>query len=629
MRHPRTAPTARAGAAALAAAAIASLVAGCESDQDPATKAATSFLAAWADGDARKAASYTDDPKTAEAELTRLGNELALEKAQFTPGEKEDGKKEGRARVPFRARLTLGGAGTWTYGSGAEVRKSGDGWKVHFAPSVLHPALDQPFMRLVRERELPRRAGILAADGTNLAPEGSVWNIRIWPAELSDPDRAYRALKNPALGTEIDTEALKSRVDAAKPNQAVPVITLRDAVYRKVREDLLPIPGFQFYERPRAVATTARPLIGTVQPATDRTLKNAGANAEDTDEVGTAGLQYRYQKQLAGRPSITVRAVNEVEEAGPPLYRSPAKAGKPVRTTIDPDTQAAAEKALAKVKKKAALVALRPADGAVLAVANTPDSAENRAFSGRYAPGSTFKVVTTAALLRSGVGPDSTVPCPRTVSAGGRAFQNQDEFGLPPGTTFRKDFAQSCNTAFIGLADRLGDGGLARAAGQFGIGGTWDVGAATFDGSVPEATTAEEKAASMIGQGRVEASPLVMASVAATVRSGAFRQPVLVPGAVKARHRTTNALDPDVVRQLRTLMGAVVTEGSGTALRGISGSPAAKTGTAEFGTENPPRTHAWMIGYRGDLAFAILVEDGGSGGKDAGPLASAFLRGLD
>ncbi|MEU6082387.1 penicillin-binding transpeptidase domain-containing protein [Streptomyces sp. NPDC047108] len=629
MRHPRTAPAVRAGAAALAVAAIASLAAGCDADQDPATKAAASFLAAWADGDTKKAASYTDDPSTAEAELTRLWRELGLKKAQFTPGQKKDGSKEGTARVPFRVRLTLGGAGTWAYGSGAEVRKSGDEWKVHFAPSVLHPALDEPFMRLVRERELPRRAGILAADGKNLAPEGSVWNIRIWPAKLSDPDRAYRALKNPDLGTEIDTGALKSRVKAAKPDQAVPVITLRDDVYRKVREDLLPIPGFQFYEHPRAVATTARPLIGTVQPATDRTLTHAGPYAEGTDEVGTSGLQYRYQRQLAGRPSVVVRAVNEVEEAGRPLYRSPAKPGKPVRTTIDPDTQAAAEKALAKVRKKAALVALRPANGEILAVANTPDSAENRAFGGRYAPGSTFKVVTTAALLRSGVKPTSTVPCPRTVTAGGRAFQNQDEFGLPSGTTFRKDFAQSCNTAFIGLADRLGDGGLAETAGQFGIGGTWDVGAATFDGSVPEATTDEEKAASMIGQGRVEASPLVMASVAATVRSGSFAQPVLVPDAVKTRHRTTKALDPAVVRQLRSLMGAVVTEGSGSALRGISGRPAAKTGTAEFGTRNPPRTHAWMIGYRGDLAFAVLVEDGGSGGKDAGPVAAAFLRALD
>ncbi|MEV6318137.1 penicillin-binding transpeptidase domain-containing protein [Streptomyces sp. NPDC051776] len=629
MRHPGTAPTARAGAAALAAAVIASLIAGCDSDQDPAAKAAASFLAAWAGGDERKAASYTDDPRRAEAELTRLRGELDLEKAEFTPGGREDGKREGTARVPFRVRLTLHGAGTWTYGSGTEVRESGDGWKVHFAPSVLHPALDEPFMRLVRERELPRRAGVLAADGTNLAPEGSVWNVRIWPAKLSDPGRAYRALKNPALGADIDTGALKSRVEEAKPDQAVPVITLRDEVYRKVRRDLLPIPGFQFYEHPRAVATTARPLIGTVQPATDRTLRNAGPYAESTDEVGTAGLQYRYQKQLAGRPSITVRAVNEVEEAGPPLYRSPAKAGKPVRTTLDPDTQAAAEKALAAVRKKAALVALRPASGEIVAVANTPDSAENRAFSGRYAPGSTFKVVTTAALLRAGIGPDSAVPCPRTVTAGGRAFQNQDEFDLPSGTTFRRDFAQSCNTAFIGLADRLGDAGLAEAAGQFGIGGAWNVGAATFDGSVPEATAAEERAASMIGQGRVEASPLVMASVAATVRSGSFRQPVLVPDAVKARHRTARALDRDVVGQLRTLMRAVVTEGSGTALRGISGNPAAKTGTAEFGTGSPPRTHAWMIGYRGDLAFAVLVEDGGSGGKDAGPVAAEFLRRLD
>ncbi|MGP3922153.1 penicillin-binding transpeptidase domain-containing protein [Streptomyces sp. 8N616] len=622
MRHRRT------RAAALAATVIASLATGC-SDQDEATEAVASFLSAWAAGDEEKAASFTDDPNTAKAELARLDEELGIGKAQFTPGKRKDGKKEGRASVAFRARLTLDGAGTWTYGSAAEVWESDGDWKVHFAPTLLHPELTEPGSRLVRYRDLAPRAGILAADGTNLAPETTVWNISIWPAKLSDPDRAYRALEDPDLGVDIDTDALKSRVDAAKPDQAVPVITLRDEVYRKVREKLLPVPGFQFRDHKRAVATTAKPLIGSVRPATTETLKNAGPAAENSDEVGATGLQYRYQKQLAGTATIAVRVLNEVQEAGPALYRSKGKAGTPIETTIDPKTQRAAEAALAKVEKKAALVALRPGTGEILAVANTPDSAENRALSGRYAPGSTFKVITTAALLRNGVTPDSAVPCPRTVSVGGQKYQNQDEFDLPSGTTFRKDFAQSCNTAFIGLRGRIGDGGLTDAAGQFGIGGEWDAGAATFDGSVPEAADENEKAADMIGQGRVEASPLVMASVAATVQSGTFRQPVLVPGAVKNKYKAAKALDPDVARQLRTLMGAVVTEGSGKALRGISGSPAAKTGTAEFGTENPPRTHAWMIGFRGDLAFAVLVEDGGSGGKNAGPVAAEFLRGLD
>lgn len=82
--------------------------------------------------------------------------------------------------------------------------------------------------------------------------------------------------------------------------------------------------------------------------------------------------------------------------------------------------------------------------------------------------------------------------------------------------------------------------------------------------------------------------------------------------------------------RLRELMRATVTSGSAQALKGLPGRPHAKTGTAEFGTETPPRTHAWMIGYQGDfdLAWAVLLEDGGSGGADAGPVAARFLSNL-
>ena len=146
----------------------------------------------------------------------------------------------------------------------------------------------------------------------------------------------------------------------------------------------------------------------------------------------------------------------------------------------------------------------------------------------------------------------------------------------------------------------------------------------------PVADGDNDKAAATIGQARVEASPLVMASVAATVRSGRFHQPVLVPEAVKARHRAASSLGAATLAEVRSLMRAVVTEGSGRALEDLPGEPHAKTGTAEFGTKKPPRTHAWMIGYlgKGDLAFCVFVEDGGSGGRDAGPVAATFLRGL-
>jgi cell division protein FtsI/penicillin-binding protein 2 len=82
-----------------------------------------------------------------------------------------------------------------------------------------------------------------------------------------------------------------------------------------------------------------------------------------------------------------------------------------------------------------------------------------------------------------------------------------------------------------------------------------------------------------------------------------------------------------VAKTLRTLMRQVVTEGTAAPAHLPAGT-GGKTGTAEFGTGDPLPTHAWFIGFRGDLAFAVVVEDGGVGGEVAAPIAARFLRAL-
>ncbi len=210
------------------------------------------------------------------------------------------------------------------------------------------------------------------------------------------------------------------------------------------------------------------------------------------------------------------------------------------------------------------------ADGQVLAVANSPADGFNRAVSGTYAPGSTWKIVTSSALLLKGaVAPDDVVDCPRYLTVGKR-FQNV-ETSAHPGATFRTAFTESCNTAFIGLRDRLGDGELGEVAKKyFGVGQTWHVGVPSYDGSVPEPRDATEKAASMIGQGRVQANPLIMASVTATAVSGRFHQPALVASGTEDT-TVTEPLPPRVVTQLRALLRATVTEGTARVLAPLGG----------------------------------------------------------
>ena len=253
----------------------------------------------------------------------------------------------------------------------------------------------------------------------------------------------------------------------------------------------------------------------------------------------------------------------------------------------------------------------------------------NRALTGHYAPGSGFKVASTMALLEKGlVTPETVVDCPPTITVDGKSFRNF-EGGEATGVTFARDFALSCNTAFIGLSGTLAPGDLAASGKALGIGAGWTdrIGVTgTFEGSIPETTPGTDLAASVIGQGRIEVSPLSMAVAAGSMARGAFLAPTLVKVGAGATTPAPAALPQPALDQTRALMRSVVTEGSGTALQGAPGGDVfGKTGTAEYGTEVPPKTRAWFVGYQGDLAFAVLVEDGRSGGSVAAPIARSFL----
>jgi cell division protein FtsI/penicillin-binding protein 2 len=129
----------------------------------------------------------------------------------------------------------------------------------------------------------------------------------------------------------------------------------------------------------------------------------------------------------------------------------------------------------------------------------------------------------------------------------------------------------------------------------------------------------------MIGQDRIVASPLAMAGVAATVANGRWHSPRLV---ATDPSRTSPPLAEGERATLRELMRSVVTAGTGTALASVPGEVAGKTGTAEYGGGDPPPTHAWFVAFRDDLAIAVLVEKGRSGGSVAAPIAARFFQAL-
>ena len=252
------------------------------------------------------------------------------------------------------------------------------------------------------------------------------------------------------------------------------------------------------------------------------------------DDVGLSGLQARYDEQLRGVPGCVRRRPRRHDQLRT-LVEVPATDGADLATTLDPVLQQKAEDALAALGDSApaaALVAIRPSDGAVLASANGVGAAgADLAMTGQYAPGSTFKVVTSLALLRSGLGVGDVVSCPATTVVDGRSFKNYDDYPASAlgDITFTQAIAQSCNTALIGNADRLADGDLAAAAQALGLGADHDLGFPVYFGQVPPPETETGAAADMIGQGTVLASPFAMATVAASVPAGRAVLPVLLP----------------------------------------------------------------------------------------------------
>lgn len=357
---------------------------------------------------------------------------------------------------------------------------------------------------------------------------------------------------------------------------------------------------------------------------TGRPLRAASADlaANVLGRPGETGLERVLDAELAGSTGGAVVVGDPAGTELRVLQDYPGTQGQPVRTTLDLDVQAAAEAALAGAPgPRSALVAVDTATGELRAVANAPVAGTVGAFSS-YAPGSVFKVVTATALLQAGLTPDTPAPCPDTTTSGGRPFRNDP--GVVPGDlTLAEAMAVSCNTALLELAEDLPPGALQAAAELYGFGREDLLPIAVEGGSVPPPTSPAAAAEAVIGQGTVQASPLLLASMVAAVADGTWRQPRLLPGAGQDR-----PLPAAVVAPLQSVLRGVVTGGTGTRAQGPGGPVSGKTGTAQFGPTDAQRTHAWFAGWRGTLAFCVFVEEGSAGGQVAAPIAQRFLAGL-
>jgi cell division protein FtsI/penicillin-binding protein 2 len=602
--------------------------------------AAASFARAWQGGSLGSLTYAGASGQDVAATVQKLTGSLTVA-TKDAPSSVEVGSVGSATGSPATVKVALdvtwklAGGRTWSYPTAVDLVKSGGAWRPRFTPSVVHPKLTEGAV-LRATTKAPRRGRIIGADDKVLVTERPVVEVGL------EPDLADNITINAqqiADIVDVDGAALAKRAKAAKPNAFVLAISLREAAFQDVRGRLRSVSGAVFQEREVSLAPSARfarALIGSVGEATAEIVKGSEGRVRAGDTTGLSGLQRTYDEQLAGTPGFVVEAVRspgagEVATDIEPLtlLRENPVNGKDVHITLDERIQDAADEALTKAKKPAGLVAVRVSTGEVLAVANGGPNATgyNRALLGQYPPGSTYKVASGLALLKTGLNAETRVPCPATFNVNGKVFTNSED-GALGNVPFRTDFADSCNNAFVGQATKVSPAELAEAAASLGYGEKNQLGVAAFTGSVPDQKDPVLHAAAMIGQGKVLASPLAVAGASAAVGSGTWHAPRLVidPKQPAAEGR---ALPAGPARELKKLMREVVTSGTGTGIRSVPGGPVSgKTGTAQYGNDDPPAEHSWFTGFQGDIAFACVVEGGGFGATSALPLVKDFLTTL-
>jgi peptidoglycan glycosyltransferase len=388
-------------------------------------------------------------------------------------------------------------------------------------------------------------------------------------------------------------------------------------------------------EREYPYGSVAGTTIGHIEPLEKAALMD-GARGQLGDLVGGSGLEEGLDDILAGTPTTTLNVVDRKDEPLETLGRVKGHPGKDVKTTLDMDVQRAAEAGYGSTTGGAVVIA--PATGDVLAVVSSspfdPNNYVgvpgiepfNRALSGLYPPGSSMKVVTASAALDTGVVEETTTLSGPAEYRGVRNFESEQFASL----TFAEAVKFSVNTAFAQVAEDLGPKRLTRYAKAFGFdkAPTMPIDAATS--SFPFPADEGDLLWSSVGQAQVLATPLGMASVAATVANGGERmEPRIV---LKDDEVGKRAISKHTATVMTRLMQGVVTGGTGSAAN-ISGlGVAGKTGTAEVDVNGERRNHAWFVCFApGDnpkVAVAVVSEYGGVGGQVAAPLARQILLGV-
>jgi cell division protein FtsI/penicillin-binding protein 2 len=564
--------------------ALAVTLAACTPKPDGPEPAAEQFVSLLADQDTASAAALTDRPDVARTALESAWENLQAESMTATVG---SARVTGdTATVQYTYEWHLPKDRVWTYTGDLQMGRRDGEWAVRWNSTDLHPKLGDTQTMSLRSVPAPR-ARVNERSGTDVLVPGSIERIALDARNAGNLGAVSASLARILAPFAPSLTAQSIAESASSVNGAYQVASLRQDDYESVAASLAELPGVTVEEEADLVSTDrdfAPDLIGQVKKRV-------------IDEVdGTAG----WSVVTVNQNGVDTDVLTEAKPQPAPSFS----------VTLDRNIQVAAQNAVNARTDQAMTVVIQPSTGAILAVAQNKAADRDGpvASTGLYPPGSTFKIITAGAAIDSGLAdPDTMVPCPGRIVIGERSVPNYNEFAL--GTvSMTTAFARSCNTSFAKLASEMEPDALTVAAAQFGIGPDYEVpGLPTDSGSVPPAEDLVQRTEDGFGQGKVVVSPFGMALAAATVANGSTPTPHLIVGDETTVTGDRTAITPAMVDGLRGMMREVIT--SGTALRiAGQGEVYGKTGEAEV----DGGSHAWFVGYRGDIAFATLVVRGGS-----------------
>lgn len=549
--------------------------------------AAEGFLAAFAAQKFDVAARATDQPAKAKAMVERAWRQLQAERLVVETGTEKISGDTGTVDYTYEWHLPKNRV--WKYTGTLQMGRRDGRWSVRWAASDIHPTLGDNQSMALRTTAAPKARVNERAGGDVLAPG-------VLHAVMFDTDEA--AAQTVSAADQL--AAILTRFDGAITGQSIVesatatkgkyrAMLLRQDDFDDVAEQLSVLPGVSFVDQadlvptdrdfaPDLIAQVRKTVINEVDGKAGWSVVTVNPNGVDTDVLTETAPQ--------PVPSFSI--------------------------SLDRGIQNSAQRAVDGARdQQAMMIVLQPSTGAILAVAQNKaaDKDGPLATTGRYPPGSTFKMITAGAAIAGGLATPSTpVPCPGHIEIGERTVPNYDEFAL--GTVpMATAFARSCNTSFAKLASEMAPDALHTSAARLGFVQDYAVaGLPTASGSVPPARDLVMRTEDGFGQGKVLATPFAMAIAAATVAHGStLPVPFLIAGRETKVKGDRPPVGKSTIDGLRTMMRLVVTNGTAERIAD-QGEVFGKTGEAEF----PGGSHAWFAGYRGDLAFATLVVNGGS-----------------